>query len=237
MRKILLLTGLLLPVFACADVNQDIVQRAFESIDRDFQEQWAFTESTTSEEIEQIGRYDPRLPDGERWKLLFVDGREPAEDEIEDFQEDKKKDRPRRRGKDERGEDEEDERDNAAMVNFETLELIEETGDYWLFSFIPNEEDDDDSKEFMRQVDGQLKVIKDGHYVEYIDLRNDAPIKPATGVKISKFVTTISFGPAVDGGPIVPLAIDVEVKGRAMLVIKFDTAETIRYSDFEYAGI
>ena len=38
-----------------------------------------------------------------------------------------------------------------------------------------------------------------------------------------------------DGGPIVPIAVDTRVKGRAMLVIKFDETETIRYSDFEYA--
>ena len=45
----------------------------------------------------------------------------------------------------------------------------------------------------------------------------------------------MTFGPAIDGGPIVPKAVDVSVKGRAMLVFKFDETETIRYSEFVFA--
>ena len=246
MKKILLLIGLLFPAVAFANNYDDIVQRAFESIDRDFDERWAFTETSTKEDVVTIGRYDPRLPENERWKLVSVDGLEPQDDEIEDYLEDKERDRRRgRRGgrpdeddaKNEGTENDVDEREHSAIVNFASLELVEETGEHWIFNFKPNPDDDDDSDaNFIRDVNGRLKIIKSGHYVATINLHNEKTIKPAMGVKISKFITTMTFGPATDDGPIVPIAVDVEVKGRAMLVIKFDEVEKIRFSDFEYAG-
>ena len=232
MKNILLLIGLLLPAFAIASDYEDIVQQAFESIDRDFDERWAFTETSTRDDVVWVSRYDPRLSEDDRWTLVSVDGLEPKDDEIEEFLEDKENDRPR--GSDN---DDEDEREHSAIVNFGSLELVEETDDHWVFDFMPNVDDDDDSDaKFMREVMGQLKIIKNGHYVATINMHNEKPIKPAIGVKISKFNMTMAFGPAATDGPIVPIAVDVEVKGRAMLVIKFDEVESKRFSEFEYAG-
>jgi hypothetical protein len=236
MKNILLLIWLLLPGFAIANDYEDIVQRAFETIDRDFDERWAFTETSTKNDVVWISRYDPRLPEDDRWTLVSVGGLEPKDDEIEDFLEDKEGNRPRGRGSDNDDEDE-DEREHSAIVNFGSLELVEETDDHWVFDFKPNVSDEDETDEkFMRNVDGQLKIIKGGHYVASIKLHNQKTIKPAIGVKISKFNMTMAFGPAATDGPIVPIAVDVEVKGRAMLVIKFDEVESKRFSEFEYAG-
>ena len=232
MKNILLLIGLLLPAFAIANDYEDIVQQAFESIDRDFDERWAFTETSTRDDVVWISRYDPRLSEYDRWTLVSVGGLEPKDDEIEEFLEDKENDRPR--GSDN---DDEDEREHSAIVNFGSLELVEETDDHWIFDFKPNGDDEDESNEkFMQNVDGRLKIIKGGHYVASINLHNEKTIKPAIGVKISKFNMTMAFGPAATDGPIVPIAVDVEVKGRAMLVIKFDEVESKRFSEFEYAG-
>ena len=237
--KIFLTTlGLLLSASAIADDYQSIVQRAFEAIHQDFDEDWSFTETATEDDVVTVGRYNVMSPAGERWTLISFDGRSPTDDEIDAFLDEKKKGK-KRKGKrgtsddDSDSDSDDDKRDNSALVNFESLELLEETADYWLFDFIPEDDDDDD---FMRHVDGRIKVIKNRHYVEYIDLRNNKPIRPATGVKISKFVTTLTFGPATEGGPIVPKAVDVAVTGRAMLVYKFEETETIRYSDFESAA-
>ncbi len=236
MRILLTVIGLLLSASAFADDYHSIVQRAFETIHQDFDEDWSFTETATGDGVVTVGRYNARRPAGERWTLMTIDGRSPTDDEIDDYLDDKKQGRKRGRhgnDSDDSDDSDDDKRDNSALVNFESLELLEETADYWLFDFIPEDDDDD---EFMRHVNGRIKVIKNGHYVEYVDLRNDKPIRPATGVKISKFVTTLTFGPATEGGPIVPKAVDVAVTGRAMLVYKFEETETIRYSDFESAA-
>ena len=167
---------------------------------------------------------------------MSVDGLEPQDDEIEDYLEEKEKDNRRGRRS---GPPDEDEREYSAIVNFTSLELVEETSDHWIFDFKPriNDDDDDDGDaKFMRDVNGQLKIIKSGHYVATLNMRNKKTIKPAVGVKISKFITTMTFGPATDDGPIVPIAVDVEVKGRAMLVIRFNEVEKVRFSDFEFAG-
>ena len=126
--------------------------------------------------------------------------------------------------------------DHATIVRPGTLELVEESDDAWHFAFEPADDEDEESREFMRHVEGRLVVRKSGHYVETISLRNEKPIRPMPGVKISTFETLIEFGPAVPGGPIVPRSIDVRVRGRAFLAIGFDETESIRFSAWEYAG-
>lgn len=217
------------PLTAAADDYSEIVALAFATIDNDFDREWAFTETSTEEESTYVGRFDPRREDP--WELLSIDGRDPTPEEAHQWREQK--------GRHDR-EDEQEEEDEGLEVEFvtpDTITLIEETDDYWLFGFDPNVNvDDERGEKFMRHVEGRLTVIKDGHFVESIDLRNTRPIKPAFSVRINTFITTLTFGPAAEGGPIVPKSIDVHVQGRAMLAVRFDETEAIRYSDYEYAG-
>ena len=121
---------------------------------------------------------------------------------------------------------------SASKLSASTLELVEETDEHWIFNFTPEE----DEVEFIQNVDAALKIIKDGHYLESIDIRNRADIKPGFGTRISTFLVQMQFGPATDNGPIVPLAMKVKVVGRALLFIGFDETELITYKDFEFAA-
>ena len=230
-RLLIALTALALacPLSAEADDYSEIVSLAFAALDTDFDRDWAFTETSTEEESTYVGRYDPREDDP--WSLLSIDGREPTAEEAHQWRE--------RKGRRD-DEDEQEDEDDGLEVEFvtpDTITLIEETDDYWLFGFDPNVNvDDERGEKFMRHVEGRLTVIKDGHFIESIDLRNTRPIKPAFSVRINTYVTTLTFGPAADGGPIVPLTIDVHVQGRAMLAVRFDETEAVRFSDYEYAG-
>ena len=220
------IAGLAIAGTATAEDYVDIVNRAFAAIDNDYHESWAFTESSEEEGLVYVGRYDPSRPQAERWTLLSVDGREPTRVEIEDYTD---------RREDDFGKDRDDSDRNADIVNFDTLELLEATDDYWLFSFVPGTDDDEGDK-FLAQVDGTIKVVRDGHYLEFIELKNDKPIRPAFSVKISKFLTRMTFGPAGDRGPVVPYSIDVRIKGRAAVVVSINETELTRYSDYEYVG-
>jgi hypothetical protein len=226
-KTILLLVGLLLPALALADNREDnyedLVHRAFDSINHDVDLDWAHTETSSTQDVVRVGHYDPRRPDNDRWRLVSVDGRDPTNDQIDDYLEQKRRHSPK----------DEDDRDTASMVRFETLRLVEETAARWIFSFVPT---DDQQDALIQELDGRLSVVKDGHYVEYITLRNDKPIKPTTGVKISEFLMTFTFEPATKEGPIVLVAADVEIKGRAMFVIRIDETETFRFSEFEFVG-
>lgn len=226
MKRLSVLISLLLLGIAHADDYDDIVSRAFEAIDGDFHGEWAFTETSMAEGTIRVGHYDPRRPVGQHWTLVSVDDREPTDDEIDAFLDEKAKDGERESGN-ERGAD--------TRIAPGTLGLIEEQDGYWLFSFMPAGDDDDD-KGFMQHVDGTIKIAKDGHFVEYIDLRNSKPIKPAFGVKIITFLTRLTFGPAAPDGPIVPQTVDVHVKGRAYLAVRFDEKESIRYGDYSYVA-
>ena len=230
MKKLLLIAGLLSAGPAFANDYEAIVQRAVESISDDYYRQWAFTESGVVDDLRYVARFDPRLPEGERWTLVTVDGREPTIEERLDYLDDKEDEY--------QWDDDEGDDNDTDMVDFETLELIEETDDYWLFSFVPNEDDLDgeDEQEFMENVTATLKVVRDGHYLEYIDMRNEKPIRPAFSVRISQFHVRMTFGPADAGGPIVPYSEEVAVKGRAMLFVIFNENESVQYSDYEFAG-
>lgn len=228
--RYLILVGLLpFAPAVSADDYSSVVAEAFANIDSGYRDHWAYSETATEEGVTVVGRYDPRRPVGSRWALVSVDGRQPTPEELEDYLEDKDDDQGN-----ERDDDDNDARD---FVNVDSLQLLEETNQYWLFDFTPNlDDEDDDTREFMDQVTGTLKVVKDGLYVESLELRNERPIKPAFSVKISRFFTRLTFGPAAAGGPIVPKTMDVQVKGRAAVLIRFDEAESIHYSDYEYAG-
>ena len=203
-----------------AETHEELVRRAFNAMEPDLSTNWSYTETTRNEDGTFVARFDPRLPDGQHWALLSVDGREPTEDELEEFVEDKS----RGRGDNDDG--------NEPMFNSGTVELIEETDDHWWFRYRPKT-DSDKEKKFMEAVDARLKVVKDGHYISLISMRNTDTIKPGKGVKIRKFETDLEFAPAIEGGPVVPRSIKADIKGKAFLVVKFDEQEHIELSDFE----
>ena len=218
-RLLLAFALLSAPALAAEEDYNAIFEKAVASIDSNFEETWAYTETQVNREGTWVGRSDPSRPPGERWQLLSVDGRDPTDEELEEYLEDKN--REHGNGGD-NGVD--------AMIEPDSLHLIEDADNHWLFGFVPDDE------EIMNSVDATVRIDKQSGHLEYIDLRNHETIRPAVGVKISKLVTRLTFGPAVEGGPIVPLAAQIEIKGRAYLVVSFDEQEDLRNSDFVYVG-
>lgn len=217
--------GLILVFFATtfAAANEDynaIFETAVNAVAFDFDKTWAYTETQVGSEHVWVGRFDPRRPSRERWQLISIDGRKPTEKEIKKYDEDK-------------AHDHSDDSDNRveAMVEPDSIRLIEQTDEYWLLGFTP-----DDEEEILNSVDATIRINKASSQLEYIDLRNHSPIKPAVGVKISKLITRLTFGPAAEDGPIVPLSTQVEAKGRAFLFVSFDEQELLHNSDFEFVG-
>lgn len=207
---------------AQAAVDHDaIFEEAVQAINNDYRQSWAFTETSVETDAVLVGRYDPRRPSGERWTLLSIDDREPTADEIEDYLDDRDDD------------DGEENTDNVdIMVEDGSLVLLEETDDHYLYSFTPSGNDED----FMEHVDATIKIIKDGPYIGYIDLHASEPFRPQFGVKVSEFTTRLSFGPAAEGGPIVPRLVDIRIKLRAFLIINVDEKNFISYSEYEFVG-
>ncbi len=219
-----LATGVLLVLastvgWAQSEDYQALFERAVEAIDWDFANEWAYTETTLTEDDLWVARFDPRQEEQQRWTLISVDGREPSDEQREKLAHDKEE------HADSNGSQ------RMSVVGDGTLRLLEENDDFWLFGFTPEEDD----IECTNYVDATLKIIKDGHYLESIALRNSEVIRPGFGTRITTFKMLLSFAAAADGGPIVPRSVKVQLRGRALLFIGIDETEIVEYSDFEYA--
>ena len=230
MRILTVILGFSLASIAGAEDHASFVRQAFAAVDSDFKRNWAFTETSIEDDGTYTWRYDPSQQNGERWLLTGIDGRPPTPDE-----------RDERGSRSDAGHDDDD-RENLAdeleIIDFDTLTLVEQTDHHRVFSFTPTGDDDADKEErrFMQQVSGRLSIAMDGPYVESLELRNDKPIRPVTGVKIRRFLTRLVFARLGESGPIVPMSVDVEIKGSALLVVRFAEKESIRFSDFKYVG-
>lgn len=221
--------ALLLPLIGSASDYSSLLEEATDALDNDFEDNWAYTETTVESDGTYVGRYDPTRPDNQRWTLLTVDGRTPTDDEFADFLDEKADEVSR-------DEDNDDDSGNDVgdMVQPDSLELIEESDDHWLFSFVPSEDEEDEG--FLEHVDATLKIARNGPYLEIINLQSSKPFKPQFGVKVSNFVTRLQFGPAATDGPIVPVSVDIRIKARAFLAISVDETVSISYSDYKYVG-
>ena len=237
MRPVLAILGAILLLAAapapCEPVHETyeaLFERAIESIAWDFPADWAFTETESGSDGDFVGRYDPRNPWGERWTLVSIDGREPTPEEARRYADSKRSE--------DNGDEHENDGEIDGMVEPGSLELVEETGEYWLLRFVPTDVVDGDEmgRKVMERMDGTVKIVKDGHYLEYLDIRNTRPIRPQAGVKMKKFLTRMTFGPAVEDGPIVMKSMDVSIKLSAFLLIRVDETQSVRFSEFEYAG-
>lgn len=221
--KLLAICWLLSASLALAESHEDLIDRAFEAVEDDLSARWSYTRTEEDEEGVSEGRFDPRLPESERWRLLSVDGRAPTTDETEDYLQ------RRNGGQESESEGEEDEL--KSMVEPGSAVLLEETDSFWLFGFRPAGDSEED-RAFMESVDGTLRIIKDGHYVAEISLRNSGTIKPGKGVKIKEFFTQLEFAPISEGGPALPQRVQASVKGKAFMVVKIDQTQTVTFSEF-----
>ena len=220
--KLLATCLLLFAAPAFAESYEELIDRAFDALEDDLSAHWSYTHMQENTEGLYVGRYDPRLPEAERWSLISVDAREPTASETESYLEQRRT---------EQDEDADDDGGFESVAKNGSIVLVEETDSYWLFSFEPVA-DSEEELDFMESVDGTLRVNKDGHYVAEMTLQNRGTIKPGKGVKIEKFLTRLAFAPVHEGGPVLPLSIEATIKGKAFLVVRFDEKEKVTYSNF-----
>lgn len=206
-----------------------ILTSALHGFDPDYKNDWAYTETVTKSDEMTVGRYDPRRDPN--WTLESYNERVPTPEEIERFAGDKS-DRDND-SEDDGHDDDEDRRNIADMVQIDTLSLVEETDQHWILNFIPR---DDDDEKFMQFMNGSLKIVKDGHYLAWIDIHSNKPFKPHFGVKVKKFLTRLQFAPAAPGGPVVPMSVDVSIELRAFMVKTVNENVSIRFADYENVG-
>jgi len=235
-KGLIAVVALFVTPVACAQAPhgsyEALFQSAIKAITWDFHEDWAFAVTSSGNDGDRVGRFDPRQSEDERWTLLTIDGRVPTDEESAEYAENN-----HHFGD---GDNDDDNSDNNAidMVEPGTLRLVEETDDYWLLSFVPTDDDDEDDigNKLLASMQGTVKIIKDGGYLAYIDIHNEKPIRPKVGVKMKKFLMHMSFGPVADDGPVVMRSMDFAIKLSAFVLVRVNEAESLAFSDFEYVG-
>jgi len=237
-RKLLFATSALL--LACtkpaiAEDYEALLESALEKITWEYPDNWAYTETRRNREATWVGRYDPSRDDPSPWTLLSVDGRAPTPEEVADWLVEKDAERAEDEEQSEQetdnGDDDEEDTGVGMMIAPGSLELIEEDDQHWLLSFTPKG-DDEEEDEFMKVMQGTLRISKPGGHLELLDIANDKPVKPKMGVKIRDFKTQLTFGEAFENGLVVPLSFHFRIKGRAYLAVGFDEMESREFSDF-----
>lgn len=225
-NRILLLIAIVWSATVHADTaveSEQIVSQAVAALDNDYKSSWAYTRSSTrGDNPTYVGRFDPSRPQAEQWTLISIGDRAPTVKEQEKWVAN-------------RIQNDEDNKDGfGKMVTPGSVQLLEESASHWLFSFAPAPDKDEDKKarKLISQATGKLHVNKSGPYVEEISLANNAPVRPAMGVKINLFKALMTFGPIPDGGPVVPLYVDTHIQGRAFLAVSIDDLKNVRFSDY-----
>lgn len=221
LRLKICLLCLCLPSLSLADNYEDILLQAFARFDDNYREAWAFTEERIFKDVTSRGRYDPRVSNS--WSLLSVDGRTPTDKEVGEYLEEKSKEGNGRGAGKNRPED---------MMKPESLSLIEETENYWLFDFLPA---GDDNK-FMEHLDGEMMISKSNQTIQFIDIRSTGSFKPRFGVRVNEFLTRIEFRPVNEEGPVVPQSMRFRIKAKAFGVMDVDERVSVSYSDYEFVG-
>lgn len=168
---------------------QSILQEALNKIHDDYVDHFAFREEVTRKGLNVVGDYDPsrvNVP----WILLSSDGKEPSDKEMKQYAKDKLK-----QTEDLKKHPERSPLGVKTMVQPDSLELIEDQKERWLFLFTPTGE----NQKMMRKMKGQLAINKQGNYLEWMDVRTQKPFKANFVTKMKEFIMHYEFEPAIDG--------------------------------------
>ena len=175
---------------AATAVDYDsILQEAMDKIHDDYVDHFAFREQVTRKGLNVVGDYDPSRVNAP-WILLSSDGREPSDKEMQQYAKDKLK-----QTEDLKKYPERSPLGVKTMVQPDSLELIEDQKERWLFLFTPTGED----QKMMRKMKGQLAINKQGNYLEWMDVRTPKPFKANFVTKMKEFIMHYEFRPAIDG--------------------------------------
>ncbi len=213
--------------FAIAE-EPALVEQALQNMEAATVDDWFFTETTVANGTTFVKHHDPTRPEGQRWTLVSVDGREPTDEE--------RKQQAREEAHAADGDtDEDDDGEIRAMIDSDSLTLIEETASHAMYRFRPVAEDEGDAKLF-DHLDATLSVVKAGPYVESLEMRSRESFSPGFGVKMKEFSMRLTFAPAGPEATALPETVNVHIVGRAFLVKKIDETVAVTYSDYRRPG-
>ncbi len=218
---------------ASAQTASELVIEAFKGFDQDYREKWGFDELREDGEKTWFGRYSPES--GGLWTLMRVDGRDPTEEEMAKYLEEKEAQRERETSDEEQGGPP---RSPIDSIDLTTLVLEQDTPEALVYSFLPVGRGD--QAKMMQKMRGELAVRKSDSCIEYLEITNPKPFRPQITVKLNRFFSRFDFGSPTGenagvGGTcenIVPLGTQFEMDMKALGLMNIDVSVRATYSNF-----
>ena len=210
------------PLIAAGTDYEEILQKALVELNSDYLEDWTFNEMRISKGVVTEAHYDPRLND--KWRLQSIQGKAPTPEERKKFVQEKIKET---RGAANQGQ----RRDLKSLVSLNSLNLVRESEEYWLFEFVPDVGGDDN--QLMASLHGEIKISKKSSIIESIDVSNEDILKPRFGFRVDKFFSRIEYMRLQNLGPIVPSRIEFRMKAKALGMVNVDEKIVLTYTNYE----
>jgi len=200
-------------------------------------QRWAFTQTITRDDVALSIRFDPSLPEGERWMLLA-----PVEDALtkeqraifRDVVEDQAPDVEVVVGADGEG------FDLTGSFGVDVA-LLREDAREAVFRFSPrngvslsgggDDGEDEQNVDVAEHLTGEIIVTKDGPTLQTIHVYATESFKPHPVARVSRLDVIMTFAEIEPGGPLALVSTTNEVAGRALFQ-PFEESFQIVNSDF-----
>ena len=199
-----------------------IVKAALKNLDAtNLDEDWYFTMTVVEKGELQIIRSDPRRGTYEKRQLLTVDGIAPDSQRLNEFH-DKEVKRITDIDPDARG--------YGYMVDTQTLELIEASDGYAVFSFAPRVKMLEDSRDQLR---GTLLLDSTAQRIDKIEIINTDKLSPAFSVTLDTFRLELFF--AQEQGENLLQKLESHTAGKMGFLKSFDALVIVDFSEYTRA--
>jgi hypothetical protein len=182
---------------------------------------WSFTMEVVEEDESRVIHSDPRRGKYEKRQLLSVNGAAPDKAQQAVFHEAEVE---RIDGIDP------DAQGYSAMVDQETLQLLETGDDYVRFSFVPKVKALEDSRD---KVGGFLLLNLVSRQIDQIEILNIEPLSPAFSVTVDTYRLTMQF--EQEQGENLLSKLESQAAGTVGFLKSFDSQVAISFSDFQRA--
>jgi hypothetical protein len=188
-------------------------------------EQWRYRRTVAYRDTVRVDRHEPTLPGAEHWQLETVDGREPTAEEWEEYREDRS-DHGGERGERLAG----DYVSSIIVLDSLRRERAPPGVEQWSFAMQSPDGRFENSYEKLR---GDLRLSRDefGVFVDRVRVWNEEPFRPFFGVRMNRLFLDFRF--VARDEEIFPVAVEVELDGRAFWIKEIGRTISIRMHGFE----
>ncbi len=211
----------LISLFICVSVfaeKPELVQQAMDAMETSSKTEWAYTKTTTDENIVTVERFDPSLE--QKWTTLTINGKAVASD----FE------HPQHGVDEEESENDEDkEGDFSAIAQDDSWQLVSETDTVATYSFTPEADDPEEAK-FLKHLQGTMLIDKQNPHIKKFSMKALRKFKPMAIVKVLNMQVDVEFADVGNADyKVIKESEDVTV--RVALIKQREKSETL-YSNY-----